>query len=190
MPQHYLSMIENQYPYTPLEQLEFLPYIDNEGLLPQMFQGQIGVYAIFDQEKVLRFVGYSRDIYQSLKQHLLRQPGLCYWLKAQTVKRPNRQLLEDTKRAWIQEWSSYATITYAAQEEEWSLPLDIKPLMSPEEIKDYENPAYDDTAREKVLKQAVRRVEQEIFNILATRGLQEPLRANPKLKEKGLLDLK
>jgi|GEM_PF-3436174 len=39
------------------------------------------VYAIFDQKKVLQFVGYSRDVYLSLKQHLVRQPQQCYWLR-------------------------------------------------------------------------------------------------------------
>ena len=45
-----------------LASLEFIPYIDSEGKLPDFVQGKIGVYAIFDSEKVLQFVGYSRDI--------------------------------------------------------------------------------------------------------------------------------
>ncbi len=60
-----------------LATLEYLPYIDDSGQIPEQFQGKIGVYAIFDQEKVLQFIGYSRDVYLSLKQHLVRQPQQC-----------------------------------------------------------------------------------------------------------------
>ncbi|MDE5078279.1 MAG: GIY-YIG nuclease family protein, partial [Trichodesmium sp. St2_bin6] len=73
-----------------LSKLEYLPYVDSAGKLPFSLQGKIGVYGIFDQEKKLLFVGYSRDVYQSLKLHLVRQPNSCYWLKVQTIERPNR----------------------------------------------------------------------------------------------------
>jgi len=39
-----------------LASLEFFPYIDSEGKLPEFVQGKIGVCAIFDSEKVLQFV--------------------------------------------------------------------------------------------------------------------------------------
>jgi hypothetical protein len=54
-----------------LENLEFLPYLDDQGLLDENLSGKIGIYAIFNQAKNLQFVGYSRDIYLSLKQHLV-----------------------------------------------------------------------------------------------------------------------
>jgi len=39
----------------------------------------------FDNEKVLQFVGYSRDVYSASKQHLVvSQTQYCYWLKVQT----------------------------------------------------------------------------------------------------------
>ena len=61
-----------------LENLEFLPYLDNQGLLDENLSGKIGIYAIFDQNRNLQFVGYSRNIYLSLKQHLVRQHNKCY----------------------------------------------------------------------------------------------------------------
>ena len=57
-----------------LENLEFIDYIDHSGELPIQLEGKIGVYAIFNQEKILQFIGYSRDVYLSCKQHLVRQP--------------------------------------------------------------------------------------------------------------------
>ena len=77
-----------------LSQLEYLPYINSEGKLPLSLQGKIGVYGIFDEVKKLLFIGYSRDVYQSIKVHLVRQPNSCYWLKVQTIEGPNRSILE------------------------------------------------------------------------------------------------
>ncbi|MEO8892635.1 MAG: GIY-YIG nuclease family protein, partial [Coleofasciculaceae cyanobacterium] len=81
-------------PIASLADLDYIPYLDDTGNLPEELQGKIGIYAIFDQDKTLQIVNYSRDIYLSLKQHLVRQPQSCYWLKAETIERPNRTLLE------------------------------------------------------------------------------------------------
>ena len=48
-----------------LKNLEYIPYIDENGELPEQYQGKIGVYGIFDQEKLLQFVGYSRNVFLS-----------------------------------------------------------------------------------------------------------------------------
>ncbi|PSO93872.1 MAG: Nuclease subunit of the excinuclease complex, partial [Cyanobacteria bacterium QS_9_48_30] len=66
-------------------------------------QGKIGVYAIFDCDQNLQLVAYSRDVYFSLKQHLIRQPQKCYWIKLQTIERPKRSVLEEIREAWIAE---------------------------------------------------------------------------------------
>ncbi|MCG8367228.1 MAG: GIY-YIG nuclease family protein, partial [Pseudanabaenales cyanobacterium] len=74
---------------TPtLASLDAFSYIDDEGRIPTHIEGKVGIYAIFDQDHQLNYVGYSRDIYLSLKQHLIRQPQACYWVKVQTVARP------------------------------------------------------------------------------------------------------
>jgi hypothetical protein len=88
---------------SSLATLEYIAYIDDNGQLPEQFQSKIGVYAIFNPEKVLQFVGYSRDVYLSLKQHLVRQPENCYWVKVQTIERPSRAVLENIENAWIAE---------------------------------------------------------------------------------------
>lgn len=81
-----------------LASLEYIPYLDAEGQLPAQFQGKVGVYAIFDKDKVLQYVGYSRDIDLSLKQHIVRQAPKCYWVKVQLSDRPSRTILESTLR--------------------------------------------------------------------------------------------
>ncbi|MGB3512988.1 MAG: GIY-YIG nuclease family protein [Microcoleaceae cyanobacterium] len=182
-----MTTTETQLP--SLSNLEYLPYIDAEGKLPLSVQGKIGVYGIFDQSKQLLFVGYSRDVYQSLKQHLVRQPKSCYWLKVQTIERPNRTILEDIKAAWIAE-NGALSIGNDGEEAKWNQAIDAKQEMTEAEVAEYQNPLIDEVAKEKLLKNVARRVETDIKAVLETRGLKEDIRFNPKLKTSGLLDLK
>jgi hypothetical protein len=172
-----------------LSSLEYIPYIDGRGQLPEHFQGKIGVYAVFNQGKDLQFVGYSRDVYLSLRQHLVRQPEHCYWVKVQTIERPSRVILENIEKAWIEENAS-VPIGNGENKEKWTQAIDAKAMMTPEEKSSYESPNNDEIAQMKIIKNVARRVEAEILKTLETRGLQMQIRFNPKLKEEGLLDLK
>ncbi|AFZ27191.1 hypothetical protein Cylst_5148 [Cylindrospermum stagnale PCC 7417] len=174
---------------SSLSTLESFPYIDENGQVPEQFSGKIGVYAIFDQEKTLQFVGYSRDVYLSLKQHLVRQPQKCFWVKVQTIERPNRTILENIENAWIAE-NGIVPDGNGENKQKWTDPIDAKAVMTPEEQANYQNPLIDDLAQMKIIKNVARRVEAEIIALLAARGLQMQVRFNPKLKEEGLLDLK
>lgn len=170
-----------------LSDLDFIPYLDSDGQVPSQFDRAVGVYAIFDQGKSLQYVGYSRDVTFSLKQHLVRQPQKCYWLKVQTIDRPNRTILEETRQAWIAENGSVPGGN-AADEAQWSQAIDTKSEMSESEQTAYA--ASDDLGRIKILKQVARRVEQDVLSALEQRGAKLAVRFDPKAKEEGLLSLK
>lgn len=174
---------------TPLADLEAIPYLDDAGMLPQQFEGKIGVYAIFAEDQTLQYVGYSRDIYLSLKQHLIRQPCLCYWLKVQTIDRPNRTVLEEIRAAWIQD-NDEPVPGNQTEQQHWENAIDVRAAMTGAEQAHYQDPELDERSQQKVLKNVARRLEAEILEVLNQRGLQESLRFNPKLKETGFLDLK
>ncbi len=176
-----------------LASIEYTPFIDDSGQLPEDFQGKIGVYAIFNQDKELQFVGYSRDVYLSLKQHLVRQPEYCYFVKVKTIERPSRTILESIEKAWIEDWvTENGTIPTgnAENREKWTQAINVKVLMTAEEQANYHHPARDEIAQIKIMKNVARRVEADILQGLERRGLQAEIRFNPKLKEEGLLDLK
>jgi hypothetical protein len=170
-----------------LESLEFLPYISDVGELPERLQNQIGIYAIFDESQVLQFVGYSRDIYLSLKQHLVRQPEHCYWVKATTIDRPNRTFLESVQSAWITENGKVPTGNGGATAL-WLDPIATNYAMTTAESDSFGD--LDGLAQIKLLKQVARRVEETILTKLQQRGVKTEIRFSPKLKEQGLLDLK
>ncbi len=170
-----------------LGSLEFLPYINDAGELPEQLQNQIGIYAIFDEAQVLQFVGYSRGIYLSLKQHLVRQPEHCYWVKATTIDKPDRTFLEGVQSAWIAENGSTPTGNAEAKSG-WLDPISTNHAMTAVESDSFED--LDGLAQIKLLKQVARRVEETILIKLQQRGVMAEIRFNPKLKEQGLLDLK
>ncbi len=172
---------------SSLTDLNYIPYLDETGNLPEDLQGKIGIYAIFNQDKILQVVNYSRDIYLSVKQHLVRQPQACYWLKVQTIDRPNRTQLEAIRNAWIEENGTIPPGN-GSDEAIWNHPIDTKGAMTDEEQLKYKNG--DELMQTKLLKQVARRVEAQILEVLKSRGVQTEIRFNPKLKENGLLDLK
>ena len=170
-----------------LANLEAFAYIDDEGRIPTHIEGKVGIYAIFNQDHELHYVGYSRDIYLSLKQHLIRRPQSCYWVKVQTIARPSRKLLEGIRNAWI-EGNGSVPPGNGSEASAWNQPIDAKLLMTAADKAAYEQS--EELGKIKLLKKIARRVESEILKVLAARGVQMNLRFNPKLKESGLLDLK
>ncbi|MEM9541467.1 MAG: GIY-YIG nuclease family protein [Cyanobacteria bacterium P01_E01_bin.42] len=171
-----------------LASLEYLPYLDEAGQISENFQKKIGVYAIFDRDRVLQAIAYSRDIYLGLKQHLIRQPERCYWLKHYAIERPSRTILEEIQAAWIAE-NGVTPSGNDAQKSAWHDPIDAKVSMTEEEKELYTKS--EDKEKIKLLKTVARRVEAELKEKLQqTRNTNLEMRFNPKLKEKGLLDLK
>ncbi len=61
-----------------------------------------GVYAVLDTEGCTQYIGYSRNVLLSLKDHK-RQNGeqKCAFVRVQTFKFPKRQDMEDLRSAWI-----------------------------------------------------------------------------------------
>ncbi|EAZ94322.1 GIY-YIG nuclease family protein [Crocosphaera chwakensis] len=172
---------------SSLNSLDHLPYLDENGIISEELHKKIGVYAIFNETKQLKFIGYSRDIYASLKQHLVRQPNECYWLKVEIIARPSRTILEEIKYNWTQE-NGDLSINDETNQSLWTQPIDAKISMTEEEQETYKNS--DELGKIKLLKKVSRRVQADIEETLKQRGNQTEIRFNPKLKEQGLLDLK
>ena len=173
-----------------LSSLDAIAYLDDRGVIrEEPFQKKVGVYAIFDTENALQYIGYSRDIYASLKQHLVRCPQQCHWIKFKTIDRPSRTILEEIKSAWIAE-NGMTPVGNDTQAKVWTEAIDVKPMLSPQERERYEAASGNELAQQKILKKKAREVQDQILANLEKRGVKMSLRFNPKLKDEGLLDLK
>jgi len=172
---------------TALTDLEFHPYLNDQGEVNPELEKKIGIYAIFDADQNLQLVSYSRDLQTSLKQHLVRQPQNCYWLKYHTIDRPSRSILAEIQQTWLGENGTIPPGN-SHQQSAWNDPIDVTFAMTETEKQDYAQG--DEIARSKLLKTIARRVEAEIKETLSARGVTMEIRFHPKLKEQGKLDLK
>ncbi len=61
-----------------------------------------GVYAVLNSQHQTQYVGYSRDVQQSLEGHIA-QNGVeaCAFVRVQTFKFPTRQAMEAMRDEWI-----------------------------------------------------------------------------------------
>lgn len=169
-----------------LASLEMQPYLV-DGALPSELDGKVGIYAIFDQDQTLQYVGFSRNVNVGLVQHLVRRPEQCHWFKVYTVERPSRTLLDDIRNTWLAEYGDIPSGNSDTQVA-WEKPIDAKTFMTEAERTEIANA--DPTEINKLLKQLARRVEVDVKAKVEARGAQIPIKFNPKLKEQGILALK
>eukprot|EP00270_Netrium_digitus_P016486 TRINITY_DN5922_c0_g1_i1.p1 TRINITY_DN5922_c0_g1~~TRINITY_DN5922_c0_g1_i1.p1 ORF type:complete len:305 (-),score=75.71 TRINITY_DN5922_c0_g1_i1:101-1015(-) len=175
-----------------LEDLEFVPYLTSEGKINDVSQAdaKATVYAIFDNQKQLQYVGITRQVYQSMRLHFARMPRLCCFVKFHNITRPSRALLESIRDSWEKSSPSPPPGNdNGPQQNLWENPLDCKPLMTDEERAAVEAAA-PGPAKGKALKMVARRLERELEDAFKEAGCTDVLRFDPKLKEEGLLDLK
>ncbi|CAN1210570.1 GIY-YIG nuclease family protein [Tumidithrix helvetica PCC 7403] len=167
-----------------LAELPFLPYLDEAGGISADLAGKIGVYAIFDRDRTLQYVGISRDIAASLKLHMVRVPDRCHWVKVTTVTKPSRTVLGEMQATWLGD-----KVLTSEEQELWDQPLDCKKQMTEAE-KQLLAEALNEGEQEKILKNVARRLEEGILTQLKARGIGFDVRFNPKLKSAGILDIK
>ncbi len=61
-----------------------------------------GVYAVLDGDRQTQYIGYSRNVRQSLESHLAQHGAdTCAFIQVQTFKFPKRQIMEALRDEWI-----------------------------------------------------------------------------------------
>ncbi|KAL2621513.1 hypothetical protein R1flu_001718 [Riccia fluitans] len=175
-----------------LNSLEFYPYLTEEGLIADYSQpsAKASVYSIFDDLKTLQYIGVTRQVYQSMRLHFARVPSKCFYIKVQHLSRPNRALLEGIREQWIVEnGSTPVGNDNGEMQNVWENPLDCTALMTDEEKLLFEEAA-PGPPKAKVLKNVAKRIEAGLKEVFQERKCTDKLRFDPKLKDRGLLDLK
>ncbi|KAL5806890.1 hypothetical protein ACOSQ4_029623 [Xanthoceras sorbifolium] len=62
-----------------------------------------GVYAVYDKNDALQFIGISRNIAASVFAHLKSVPELCCSVKVGVVVEPDRSALTEAWKSWMEE---------------------------------------------------------------------------------------
>ncbi|KAI4328706.1 hypothetical protein L6164_021040 [Bauhinia variegata] len=73
---------------------------DASGALPSA----TGVYAVYDKNDELQFIGISRNIAASVSGHLKSVPELCGSVKVGVVDEPDRASLTQAWKSWMEEY--------------------------------------------------------------------------------------
>ncbi len=61
-----------------------------------------GVYAVLDSSNQTQYIGYSRNVFTSLKGHLAEHGSdICAYVRVQPFKFPKREEMEQLRDAWI-----------------------------------------------------------------------------------------
>ncbi|KAK7287444.1 hypothetical protein RIF29_00722 [Crotalaria pallida] len=76
---------------------------ENEGLAGELPSGA-GVYAVYDKDNELQFIGLSRNIAASVSAHRKSVPELCGSVKVGVVDEPDREALTQAWKSWMEEY--------------------------------------------------------------------------------------
>ncbi|KAK4742580.1 hypothetical protein SAY87_000581 [Trapa incisa] len=67
------------------------------------FPSESGVYAVYDNNNDLQFIGISRNIAASVSGHRNSLPELCHYVKVGVVEEPDRSALTQAWKSWMEE---------------------------------------------------------------------------------------
>ncbi|KAF8032037.1 hypothetical protein BT93_D1057 [Corymbia citriodora subsp. variegata] len=88
---------------TSLSETEPVAVPADAGELLQRLPSASGVYAVYDGEGELQFVGISRNIAASVAGHRRSVPDLCCSVKVGVVDEPDRVALTQAWKSWMEE---------------------------------------------------------------------------------------
>lgn len=97
-----------------VDEAEVVPLEDWRSLTNQVKVA--GVYAVLDGDRETQYIGYSRDVRQSLEGHIAQNGAeICAFIRVQTFKFPKREAMEALRDEWIAELDYIPPGNQAAQ---------------------------------------------------------------------------
>lgn len=157
---------------SPLSSLELKSLISVEGEVhPEESEGvKASVFGIFDQAKQLQFVGFSKDLKNSLRTMLGRQYDLAYYYKHVDFAEIDQQAMIAVREAWF--------------EENCGPPIGNTPA----KVQFWQQPLVAGGVSEKGKQVAARQMLETVTKRLAQRGLREELVPNEDLLLEGKVE--
>ncbi|KAF5750813.1 monothiol glutaredoxin-S16 chloroplastic [Tripterygium wilfordii] len=86
-----------------LSETELVPVPLTSDEFSAKFPTDSGVYAVYDKNNDLQFIGISRNIAGSVLNHMKSVPELCSSIKAGVVDEPDRTALTQAWKSWMEE---------------------------------------------------------------------------------------
>ncbi|DBA83438.1 TPA: hypothetical protein ACH3X2_006375 [Trebouxia sp. C0005] len=88
-----------------LSSVEINPIINTQGLIQPLIPtaSQAAVFAVYNDRKQLQYVGFSKDLYNSLRTLLGRRPDKAFFYKAVHLPTLDQKQMIDIRTAWFEE---------------------------------------------------------------------------------------
>ncbi|KAK9840654.1 hypothetical protein WJX81_007501 [Elliptochloris bilobata] len=156
-----------------LAELDLVPFINLQGMIqPEVPEGtQASVFAVFDDKKKLQFVGFSKDVRNSLRTVFSRRPDRAFFFKALHLQTLDQDEMIAVRTAWFEEVGGPPPGNKLAMERKaWSQPVDAG--------------AISDRGKQ----QAAEGEAAGLQAMMRTRGCKEDFVPNPELLQEGMVD--
>ena len=91
--------------HKPLEELDLLPVVDVHGSIhPEIPNGtEATVFAIYEQGKSLQYIGFSKDLRNSLRTVFVRRPDKAYFYRALHLPHLDQEEMIEIRKRWFDE---------------------------------------------------------------------------------------
>ncbi|KAJ7522013.1 hypothetical protein O6H91_19G078700 [Diphasiastrum complanatum] len=160
---------------TPsLKDLPVFPYIDSDGRIrPPVEPGtEATVFAVYDNNMKVQYIGFSKDARNSLRTLMGRRPELCHFYKLYNLPALDQKQLLAIRKQWISELGTTPRgNSDVTQKNMWEKPVDSGSV----------------SERGKALAAASK--AKMLLQTLMDKGLKEQMIYDPALLEQGKCDV-
>lgn len=157
-----------------LNELPINSYINGQGrIVPPVEPGTAAtVFAVLDKNKKVQYVGFSKDIRNTLRTLMGRRPEFCYFYKMASLPELNQQLMLDIRGSWFSE-------------------IGLPPVGNTDPVQRamWEKPADAGSISERGKAAAAQSKAKTLVQMMVDRGLKEEMVYDPALLEQGLCDV-
>ncbi|KAK9918864.1 hypothetical protein WJX75_007628 [Coccomyxa subellipsoidea] len=158
---------------STLLDLDLVPVLNLQGMIePEVPAGTAAsVFAIFDEGKKLQFVGFSKDLRNSLRTVFSRRPDKAFFFKAVNLPQLDQNEMVAIRTAWFEEVGGAPTGNKLAMERKaWSEPVAAGAIS------------------ERGRLEAAKSQAQELLVMIKSRGCKEEFVAKQDLLLEGKVD--
>jgi len=158
----------------PLNQLPFWSFINKHGRIQPIKDPNTlaSVVAVFYRNRKIQYIGFSKDLRNSLRTLMGRRPELCYFYKVHNLNSFDQELMLSVRQQWISELGF------------------IPPGNSnPTDKVLWEQPATADAISERGRSAAAASKAKTLQQMMRDRGIKEEMIFDPVLLEQGKLNL-
>ncbi|KAL3161552.1 hypothetical protein ABBQ32_010419 [Trebouxia sp. C0010 RCD-2024] len=156
-----------------LASIELNTIINTQGLIQPLIPSgsEAAVFAVYNDRKQLQYVGFSKDLYNSLRTLLGRRPDKAFFYKATHLPTLDQKQMVDIRTAWFEECGGPPPGNKLALERTaWQSPVDAGAISERGKLQ----------AAEEQLKALQAQIVQ--------RGCKEDFQPDPELMKNGKVD--